>query len=208
MIGRVGVYVGDSCVAACGSESNPVGPRERHMAFWTNKQQPTPETTETTGASTSPEPSPPPPPAPRNEEPYPMAMMKRDELPSTLGGTSDLLLGAGAEFEGKLTFKGTVRIDAKFKGSIVTNDVLIVGEHAKIDAEITCGTVVVHGEVNGNIKAKTAVELHQPARVRGNIETPSLMIEKGVFVQGELKMEESEKGSSRSSAARDIAAVQ
>ena len=177
------------------------------MAFWTNKQQPTPETTEP-GTSMDPAPSTPPPPAPRDEEPYPMAMMKRDELPSALGGTSDLLLGAGAEFEGKLTFKGTVRIDAKFKGSIVTNDVLIVGEHAKIDAEITCGTVIVHGEVNGNIKAKTAIELHQPARVRGNIETPSLMIEKGVFVQGELKMDEAEKSSSRSSTARDIAAVQ
>ena len=44
----------------------------------------------------------------------------------------DLLLGRGVRFEGKLTFAGTVRIDAKFKGSIFTNDVLVVGEHARI----------------------------------------------------------------------------
>src|SRR5512142_209274 len=85
--------------------------------------------------------------------------MKRDEIPTSLGGSSDLLLGAGAEFEGKLTFQGTVRIDARFRGSIETDDVLIVGEHARIDANIECGTVIVQGEVNGNIHAKSGVEL-------------------------------------------------
>ena len=124
-----------------------------------------------------------------------MAVMTREEVPNTpLGGSSDLLLGAGAEFEGKLTFKGTVRIDAKLTGSIVTNDVLVVGEHARIDAEITCGSVVVQGEVNGNIKAKNAVEVHRSAKLRGNIETPSLMVEKGAFLQGEVKMATAEKG--------------
>lgn len=107
--------------------------------------------------------------------------------------SGDLLLGHGAEFEGKLTFAGTVRIDAKFKGSIFTNDVLVVGEHARIDADITCGTVIVHGEVNGNIKAKAAVELRHPARVRGDIESPSLVIEKGVLFQGECRMAGAER---------------
>jgi cytoskeletal protein CcmA (bactofilin family) len=130
-----------------------------------------------------------PPPVAKHEEPA--APGQREE--PKLGASSDLLLGAGAEFEGKLTFKGTVRIDARFKGSIVTNDVLVVGEHARIDAEITCGTVVVEGEVNGNIKAKSAVELHKSAKVRGNVETSSLSVEKGAFLQGEMKMGAVEK---------------
>lgn len=122
-----------------------------------------------------------------------MAMLtKREDAPTTNGG-SDLLLGEGAEFEGKLTFKGTTRINARFKGSIVTDDVLIVGERAKIEAEITCGTVIIHGEVIGNIRAKGAVELRTPARIRGNIDTPSLIMEKGVILQGEVKMENLEK---------------
>jgi cytoskeletal protein CcmA (bactofilin family) len=107
---------------------------------------------------------------------------------SSAGGSGDLLLGAGAEFEGKLTFAGTVRIDARFKGSIVTNDVLVVGDRARIDADITCGTVIVHGEVNGNIRAKNAVELHAPARVKGDVETPSLSLERGVVFQGQSTM--------------------
>jgi cytoskeletal protein CcmA (bactofilin family) len=117
-----------------------------------------------------------------------MALMTKD-TPTTAGQVNDIHLGEGAEFEGKLTFKGTVRIDARFKGSIVTNDVLVVGENAKIDAEINCGTVIIQGEVNGNIKAKTAVELKRPGRLRGNIDTPSLVMEKGVVFQGEVRME-------------------
>jgi len=120
-----------------------------------------------------------------------MAMLKREEFPSIPNPSGELnaLLGRGSEFEGKLTFEGTVRIDGKFTGTIVTNDVLVVGEGAKIAAEITCGSIVVHGEINGDVRAKNAIELHHPARVKGNIEAPSLMIEKGVTFEGQCKME-------------------
>ncbi|HEX9051575.1 MAG TPA: polymer-forming cytoskeletal protein [Anaeromyxobacter sp.] len=142
-----------------------------------------------------PQSEPQPPTREKKEERTPMAM-KREDVTTSPSSNGDLLLGEGAEFEGKLTFAGTVRIDAKFKGSIFTNDVLVVGEHAKIDADITCGTVIVYGEVNGNIKAKAAVELHHPAKLRGNVESPSLAIDKGVVFQGESKMGPAEKGSS------------
>jgi cytoskeletal protein CcmA (bactofilin family) len=135
-----------------------------------------------------------------HEEQNPMAMLKRDELTSVPAASGDLnaLLGRGSEFEGKLTFEGTVRIDGKFTGTIVTNEVLVIGEGAKVNAEITCGTVIVHGEINGNVKAKSAVELHHPARMRGNIETPSLMVEKGVIFEGQTKMEGVEKAAAKS----------
>ena len=103
-------------------------------------------------------------------------------------GPSELLLGPGAEFEGKLTFRGTVRIDARFKGSIVTDDVLVVGEHARIDADITCGTVIVFGEVNGNVRAKDAIEVRRSGKLRGNVETRSLSLEKGGILHGESRM--------------------
>jgi cytoskeletal protein CcmA (bactofilin family) len=125
-----------------------------------------------------------------------MAMLKRDDAPlspASTAGDLNALLGRGSEFEGKLTFEGTVRIDGKFTGTILTDDTLVVGEGAKVSAEVTCGTIIVHGEVVGNIRARGAVELHQPARVRGNIETPSLMIDKGVVFEGQCKMENLEK---------------
>ncbi len=130
-----------------------------------------------------------------------MATTTRDDL-GTEGGSGDLLLGHGAEFDGKLTFAGTVRIDARFKGSIRTDDVLVVGEHARIDAEITCGTVVIHGEVNGNVHARTAVDLRRTGRLRGDVETPSLAMEKGAVLQGSTRMVAAEPAEWSASARR------
>jgi cytoskeletal protein CcmA (bactofilin family) len=146
---------------------------------------------------------------PPHEEPHPMAMLKRDEPSSIPAASGDLnaLLGRGSEFEGKLTFEGTVRIDGKFTGTIVTNDVLVIGEGAKVSAEITCGTVIVHGEINGNVKARNAVELHHPAKMRGNVETPSLMVEKGVVFEGQSKMDGLEKAGGKPAAVPPVQAV-
>ena len=99
------------------------------------------------------------------------------------------LLGKGSEFEGKLSFEGTVRVDGKLSGEVFTEDVLIVGEGAEVNAEISVGSIVIQGTVRGNIVAKRGVEIHTPGRVRGNINTPSLFIEKGVLFDGQCKME-------------------
>jgi cytoskeletal protein CcmA (bactofilin family) len=150
------------------------------MALWNPKPDPAP-------APEAPLPGRIPDAAPaRREEPAPAP--RREELAPASPGT-DLLLGPGAEFDGKLTFRGTVRIDAKFTGSITTSDVLVVGEHARIDAEITCGTVVVHGEVNGNVRASSAVELRHTGRIRGDVTSPSLLVEKGGLLQGAVRHE-------------------
>src|SRR5947208_12300147 len=138
-------------------------------------------------------------PTPERQETAPAAKPAAEvPVAPTPAPGGDLLLGRGARFEGKLTFEGTVRIDATFIGSIVTNDVLVVGEAARIDADITCGTIIVHGEVNGNIQAKTGVEVHRTGKVRGDLETPSLVIEKGALFHGASRME----GGAKSAAAR------
>jgi len=101
------------------------------------------------------------------------------------------LLGKGSEFEGKLSFEGTVRVDGKLTGEIFTDDVLIVGEGAEVNAEVTVGAIVVQGTVRGNIMAKRSVEIHSPGKIKGNINTPSLFIEKGVFFDGHCQMDSS-----------------
>jgi cytoskeletal protein CcmA (bactofilin family) len=101
------------------------------------------------------------------------------------------LLGRGSEFEGKLSFEGTVRIDGKLTGEIFSDDVLIVGEGAEVKAEINVGSIIIEGTVHGNIHAKRSVEIHTPGRVRGNITTPSLYMEKGVLFDGNCQMESS-----------------
>ena len=112
--------------------------------------------------------------------------------PSVREVSADLnaFLGKGCEYDGKLTFEGSVRIDGKFSGEIFSNDILLVGEGAVVKAEIDVGTIIVSGIVEGNISAKKMVELKSPALVKGTITTPALMMEQGVVLEGSVKMEE------------------
>src|SRR5260370_31870676 len=114
-----------------------------------------------------------------------MSMLNTEKISngSPAPAAGDLLLGKGARFEGKLTFQGTLRMDAVFVGTIVTKDVLIIGEAGKIDAEITCGTIIIHGEGNGKVSATTAVEIHPAAQGRGDSESASLAVRKGANFQ-------------------------
>jgi cytoskeletal protein CcmA (bactofilin family) len=114
---------------------------------------------------------------------------KEKAFVSTKGQELHTLLGRGSDFDGKLSFEGQVRIDGKYSGQITTKDILIIGESAKVNAEINAGTVVINGTVEGIIRATQLVELHPPARVKGTIETPAMTMEKGVFFEGSTKMD-------------------
>src|SRR6185369_2521272 len=106
-------------------------------------------------------------------------------------GEITTLLGRGATFEGKLTFEGTVRVDGRFKGEVFTDDVLVIGEGAIVEAQIDVGEVIIQGTVIGNITAKRSIEIHAPGRVKGDLHTPSLQIDKGVMFEGRSFMEQS-----------------
>jgi cytoskeletal protein CcmA (bactofilin family) len=110
-------------------------------------------------------------------------------------GAVPTIIGKGSEFEGKLTFEGQVRIEGKFSGTITSKDQLIISDSAKVTAEIFAGTLVCSGTVEGNIKATGSVELKPPARVKGSIETPILIIERGVLFDGSAKMDTAGKAS-------------
>ena len=99
------------------------------------------------------------------------------------------LLGKGSEFEGKLTFEGTVRIDGKFSGDIFSKGKLIIGDGAMVKAEMDVDTIILSGEFTGNIHAASRVELHAPGRIKGNIKTPVLTISEGVIFEGNCQME-------------------
>lgn len=102
------------------------------------------------------------------------------------------VLDQGCEFDGKLCFHGTVRIGGVFRGEIYTPDTLIISETAKVQGQIEAGVVIVSGEVNGTIRAKYRVEIHQPAIFKGEILTPSLTVDEGVIFEGQSRMVQGE----------------
>ena len=94
----------------------------------------------------------------------------------------------GSEFEGKLSFRDTVRIDGRFRGEITSENTLIVGECGEIEATIKSNTVAISGTVTGDVIARHKVVLHKTAVVDGNVEAPTLVIEEGATLNGQLTM--------------------
>ena len=107
-------------------------------------------------------------------------MKKKDEI--------NAFLGRNTEFQGKLTFQGAVRIDGSFDGEIRSEGLLIVGETAVIKSDIYASYVVVSGEIHGCIVASDIIEIHSPAKVIGDIQAPTLIIDEGVIFEGNCRM--------------------
>lgn len=101
------------------------------------------------------------------------------------------LLGAGTRYEGKLFFEGRARIDGDFEGEVFSDGVLIVGDEASVKGRIRVHTLIVNGgQIDGDVHATELVELHAPARLRGDIRTQALFMDKGVVFDGTCVMGE------------------
>ena len=87
------------------------------------------------------------------------------------------------EFKGDLRFKGSFRIDGRFKGKIDSESILIIGEHGRVDADIKVGYLIISGEIKGNIQAREKVEINTNGRVIGTIVTPKLTVEEGAYLE-------------------------
>jgi cytoskeletal protein CcmA (bactofilin family) len=118
----------------------------------------------------------------------------RDSHPQTSGGAAPgvggltAFIDQGSEFEGKLSFRDTVRIDGRFRGEITSENTFIVGESGEIEATIRSDTIAISGTVVGGVFAKKKAVLHKTASVDGDIETPSLVVEEGARLNGRLTM--------------------
>lgn len=110
----------------------------------------------------------------------------------------------GSEIEGKYSFSGTLMLNGKFSGEIQSQDTLIIGEKGVVNAIVRAGTVIISGEVVGNVNATERVELRGTARVFGDVEAPVVIVEEGVLFEGHCRMN---KGRLDSPAPRDAALI-
>jgi cytoskeletal protein CcmA (bactofilin family) len=82
-----------------------------------------------------------------------------------------------------------LRVDGRFSGRITSGTgTLIVGSGGQVDANIEVSVCTIHGVVNGDIIAGQRIELGRAAKLSGNIQTPSLVIEQGAVFEGSSKM--------------------
>jgi len=98
-------------------------------------------------------------------------------------------MGTGTAYNGKLVFQGTVRIDGDFEGEIESEGTLIVGPDARVRGTINVGQLLLSGSLEGEVKAQSRVTIFKQASIQGKILTPSLVVEEGATIKGEIDME-------------------
>ncbi len=102
--------------------------------------------------------------------------------------TSMSVIDQGCEFNGHLTFGGTLILNGKFRGDVLSSDTLIVGEAGELHADVQVGVAILSGQISGHISARESVEIKGTARITGDILTPVLVLEEGVIFNGRCKM--------------------
>jgi cytoskeletal protein CcmA (bactofilin family) len=117
----------------------------------------------------------------------------KPEQSMTQQSSNETIIAQGVKVEGDFHSQGDVVIDGEVSGSIETTQALIIGESARIKADVIAKNAVVAGEVKGNIRASDRLELLATSVVEGDVETANLSIASGARVNGKITMGEVEK---------------
>jgi cytoskeletal protein CcmA (bactofilin family) len=98
------------------------------------------------------------------------------------------LIGEEAYFHGTLAAKGSLRVEGTFEGDISDAVDVEVGIHGRVLGNVAAESLVVAGEIVGNVVAARSVELLSSAKVSGDVRTPKLKVDEGAFLDGSCSM--------------------
>lgn len=108
-------------------------------------------------------------------------------------------IGQSISIKGELTGNEDLTIEGRVEGKIILKDHnLTIGSNGRITAEIHAKTVLVLGEVIGNVTADDKVEVAATGALRGDILAPRVVLADGARFKGSIDMDR-KAGSSSSS---------
>lgn len=101
---------------------------------------------------------------------------------------AETIIGPSVKVKGNFHGEGNIIIEGIVEGTIKTNQNLLVGNNAKILANIEANEAKLAGEITGNIKVNGYLEISGTAKILGDIEAGSISIEKGAIFNGKCQM--------------------
>lgn len=118
------------------------------------------------------------------------------ETANTTGGTTDrrgdqsmAMIGQSIVFKGELTGDEDLEIDGQVEGNVsLTNHQLTIGANGRVTAEVNAKSILVIGQVTGNLHASERIEIHATGVVNGDLRTPKLNVQEGAVLNGTLDM--------------------
>lgn len=115
-------------------------------------------------------------------------MFKGDQTPKP--GVFDSIIGKTVEIEGTVKSSGSIRIEGRMKGTLISEGDVLIGEGALVEANVSAGAVTVSGTLHGNVSCKGRLELLPTARLYGDVSVGTLVISEGAVFVGKTEMSE------------------
>lgn len=109
------------------------------------------------------------------------------------GTPKESIIAAGLTIEGKIEGAGNVRIAGDFKGDVNVQGNLTIEAGARLTGGVKAETVVVGGQLDGNIDAAARVELLQTGVFNGELKAGSLTVAAGSRMRGKAEFGWDEK---------------
>ncbi len=107
---------------------------------------------------------------------------RQDETPSTV-------IGKGVSLEAaRMTGQESVRIDGTFKGDIDIAGTLVLGEECCVTGDVHARYIIAAGRVNGHMRCDTVLHMASTARIVGDVEAQSLIVDEGTQINGTYKI--------------------
>ncbi len=106
--------------------------------------------------------------------------------PRSFAEEPEVIIGEDVTIKGEIVYSSTLLIDGTFEGTIKTEGKLIVGPKGAVKSNVSLEEAYISGKVEGDILVKTKLVLKYPAEIYGNITAPSVSIEEGVTIVGQL----------------------
>jgi cytoskeletal protein CcmA (bactofilin family) len=117
-------------------------------------------------------------------------------------------IGQSIHIKGELTGNEDLTIEGKVEGKVFLKDHnLTVGANGKIMAEVQAKTVMILGEVTGNINADDKVEVAATGTMRGDIRAPRVVLADGGKFKGSIDMDSKKQATSTSTSASTSASA-
>ena len=150
------------------------------MALW---KETTGKDSVDSGVATAPEPIVRP--VPTHASPPPaVAETPRRPVAMTTGTAKESLIAADVTIEGKIEGAGHVRMAGRFKGDVNVQGNVTIEQGAHVTGQISAATVIVSGEVHGNIHASSRVELLETGAINGDVKAAVLTVAAGSRMRG------------------------
>jgi cytoskeletal protein CcmA (bactofilin family) len=97
------------------------------------------------------------------------------------------VIASDLTIEGKIVGSGHVRLAGRFKGDVQVDGNLTIDNGATLDGQVRAQTVVVGGELKGNIENARRVELLEGGIITGDVKAGSLTVAAGSRMRGQVE---------------------